>query len=151
MSSAGKVRQDSASMGLAAMEVPPGTAPMEALLVDELPKGAGWQFEPKWGGFRCLAFRAGDEIGLRAKWGKALARFFPEVVGYLRALPVQRFVLDGELVIPQGKSLSFDHLQMRLHPAESRIRKLANETPAILILFDCLLAPGHGSLMDAPL
>jgi ATP-dependent DNA ligase len=131
--------------------VSPTTAPMEALLVDELPKEDGWQFEPKWDGFRCLAFRGGDEVELKAKSGKPLSRFFPEMVAALRALPVSEFVIDGELAIPQGSELSFDALQMRLHPAESRIRKLSIETPAIFILFDCLMTPRDGTLRDAPL
>src|SRR5437868_14069358 len=125
--------------------------PMEARLVDDLPEEAGWQFEPKWDGFRCLAFRAGDEVDLRAKSGKPLARYFPEVVAMLQALRPQRFVIDGELAIPAGETLSFDALQMRLHPAESRIRKLSRETPAIFILFDCLLTPRNRSLLEAPL
>jgi ATP-dependent DNA ligase len=137
--------------GLAALPVPVGTAPMEAKLVDDLPGEPGWQFEPKWDGFRCLAFRAGDEVDLRAKSGKPLARYFPEIVAMLRELAPDRFVIDGELAIPNGDTLSFDALQMRLHPAESRIRKLAKETPALLILFDCLMTPGEEVLLDQPL
>jgi ATP-dependent DNA ligase len=117
---------------------------MEALLVPELPKESGWQFEPKWDGFRCLAFRAGSEVEIKSKSGKSLSRFFPEVLANLGAVGTQHFVLDGELVIPVEGSLSFDALQMRLHPAESRIRKLAKETPAVFVAFDCLLRkPGH--------
>jgi ATP-dependent DNA ligase len=133
------------------MVVPVDTPPMEARLVDELPDEPGWQFEPKWDGFRCLAFRAGDEVDLRAKSGKPLARYFPEVVARLRELPEDTFVLDGELAIPVGASLSFDALQMRLHPAETRIRKLSVETPAIFILFDMLMSPAGKSLIEAPL
>jgi ATP-dependent DNA ligase len=114
--------------------------PMEARLVESLPQELGWQFEPKWDGFRCLAFRTGREVELHAKSGKPLGRYFPEIVEVVGSLPGERFVLDGELAIPVGDSLSFDALQMRLHPAESRIRKLAGETPAILILFDILVA-----------
>src|SRR5688500_3474664 len=110
---------------LADLPVPVGTPPMEARLVDELPDEPGWQFEPKWDGFRCLAFRAGPEVDLRAKSGKPLARYFPEVVALLRELPQDSFVLDGELAIPVGANLAFDALQMRLHPAETRIRKLS--------------------------
>ena len=113
-------------------------SPMEARLVDELPEEAGWQFEPKWDGFRCLAFRAGEEVELRAKSGKPLGRYFPEMTAALRQLKPSRFVLDGELAIPVGETFSFDALQMRLHPAESRIRKLAAETPTVLFLFDLL-------------
>ena len=97
---------------------------MEALLAAELPEGEGWQFEPKWDGFRCLARRDGDEVTLTSKSGKPLARYFPEVVEMLRALKAKRFLLDGELIIPVGDALSFDALQLRLHPAESRVRKL---------------------------
>ena len=126
---------------------------MEARLVDALPSGAGWQFEPKWDGFRCLASRKGSRVELSAKSGKTLARYFPETVEHLAALPAGRdgFVFDGELAIPVGSTLDFEALQLRLHPAESRIRKLARETPAIFILFDMLIAPGGTSLIDAPL
>jgi ATP-dependent DNA ligase len=131
--------------------IPLTTAPMEAKLVDALPTGAGWEFEPKWDGFRCLAYRDGDAVELRAKSGKSLSRYFPEVVDALRALPTERFVVDGELAIPVGDSLSFDALQMRLHPAESRIRKLSQQTPAILVLFDCLLDEHGRSMLKEPL
>src|SRR5260221_4173801 len=124
---------------------------MEARLVESLPRDPGWQYEPKWDGFRCLAFRSGDGVELKAKSGKPLGRYFPEVVRMLAALAPTRFVLDGELVIPLGDALSFDALQMRLHPAESRVRKLAAETPASLILFDCLMAADGAPLLDAPL
>jgi ATP-dependent DNA ligase len=124
---------------------------MEARLVDDLPQEPGWQFEPKWDGFRCLAFRAGDEVELRAKSGKPLTRYFPEMAAVLQRLEPSRFVLDGELAIPAGETFSFDALQMRLHPAESRIRKLAAETPAVLILFDLLATPGGASLLQTPL
>jgi ATP-dependent DNA ligase len=126
------------------------TPPMEATLDDALPESGDWQFEPKWDGFRCLAFRSGDEVDLRAKSGKPLGRYFPEVVEALRALPVDSFVVDGELTIRADGGLSFGALQMRLHPAESRIRKLAVETPATFILFD-ILAVGGELLMDRPL
>ena len=130
------------------LPIPLNLAPMEARLVADLPTGPGWQFEPKWDGFRCLAFRARGEVELKAKSGKSLARFFPEVLGSLRAIPVQQFVLDGELVIPVDGNHSFDALQMRLHPAESRIRRLARETPAALIAFDCLLRKPRQSLLE---
>jgi len=125
--------------------------PMEARLVDELPEEPGWQFEPKWDGFRCLAFRAREDIELRAKSGKSLGRYFPEMLAVLRRLEPSRFVLDGELAIPVGETFSFDALQMRLHPAESRIKKLAAETPAVLILFDLLATPSGQSLLQTPL
>lgn len=114
---------------------------MEARLVEVLPDDPGWQFEPKWDGFRCIACRNGGEAELTAKSGKPLGRYFPEIVDLVRNLPVDRFVVDGELVIPVGDTLSFDALQMRLHPAESRITRLSRETPAILILFDMLVGP----------
>ena len=138
-------------VGLRALPVKLGTPPMEAKLVDDLPDGEGWQFEPKWDGFRCLAYRAGPEVELQSKSGKSLARYFPDVVDALRVLPLDRFVLDGELAILSGGALSFDALQNRLHPAESRVHKLAAEAPAMLILFDCLATAMHGSLLRVPL
>ena len=119
--------------------------------MDEIPSGEGWRFEPKWDGFRCVAFRSGEEVELRAKSGKPLGRYFPDVVEMLKALPPERFVVDGELTIAVNGQLSFDALQLRLHPAESRVRKLAAETPAGLVLFDCLLNAKGGSLLEAPL
>jgi len=113
---------------------------MEAKSAAGLPEG-DWQFEPKWDGFRCLAFKAGEAVELRAKSGKPLGRYFPEVVALLRDCPFDRFVVDGELVVEIDGRLSFDALQMRLHPAESRVRKLAAATPARFILFDMLLSP----------
>ncbi|MDB5539507.1 MAG: dependent ligase [Devosia sp.] len=125
--------------------------PMEARLVDELPAGPGWQFEPKWDGFRCLAVKRAGEVALFAKSGKPLARYFPDVAETVRQLPADEFVLDGELVIPVDGRLSFDALQMRLHPAESRVRRLVAEHPAILIVFDLPVAPGATALLMAPL
>jgi len=136
---------------LADLSVPPSFATMEAKLVDQIPREAGWRYEPKWDGFRCLAFRGGDEVELKAKSGKPLGRYFPEVVEMLRALPADRFVIDGELIIEVDGELSFDALQLRLHPAESRIKKLAAQTPAAYVLFDCLLGVDGQSLVDAPL
>jgi ATP-dependent DNA ligase len=123
---------------------------MEAKLVDEVPKEPGWRFEPKWDGFRCLAFRDGDEVELKSKSGKSLTRYFPDVVAALAALPPRRFVVDGELTISVEGELSFDALQLRLHPAESRVRRLAAEQPACFVLFDCLLDSGGRSLLSAP-
>ena len=141
----------SAPNALAKLGIPLSLSPMEALLVAELPKDAqGWQFEPKWDGFRCLAFRAGREVEIKAKSGKSLSRFFPEVLANMRAVPHATFVLDGELVIPIAGKLSFDALQMRLHPAQSRIDRLAGETPATLILFDCLLTRPRQPLLSRP-
>jgi len=140
-----------APASLASLAVPLGLKPMEARLVTELPEEPGWQFEPKWDGFRCLAYRAGSHVDLRAKSGKPLARYFPEVVAMLKGLKPTSFVVDGELAIPVGDTLSFDALQMRIHPAESRIKTLAIETPALLILFDMLLDAKGKSLIEQPL
>jgi ATP-dependent DNA ligase len=140
-----------APASLASLAVPLGLEPMEARLVTELPEEPGWQFEPKWDGFRCLAYRAGSHVDLRAKSGKPLARYFPEVVAMLKGLKPTSFVVDGELAIPVGDTLSFDALQMRIHPAESRIKTLAIETPALLILFDMLLDAKGKSLIEQPL
>ena len=123
---------------------------MEAKLVDELPEG-DWQYEPKWDGFRCLAFKAGGEVDLKAKSGKPLARYFPEMVETLKRVKARSFVLDGELAIVNGGEFSFDALLQRIHPAESRIKRLAAETPAIFILFDLLLDASGKSLIEAPL
>jgi ATP-dependent DNA ligase len=115
--------------------------PMEARQEPGLPAGEGWWFEPKWDGFRCLAFREAGETWLQAKSGKTLTRFFPDVLASLGALEAKRFVIDGELLIQSGERFSFEALQMRLHPAESRIARLARETPASFVLFDMLLSP----------
>lgn len=126
------------------------TRPMEAKLVEELPAGAGWQYEPKWDGFRCLAFKAGEDVDLRAKSGKPLARYFPDVVERVRAMPHKRFVLDGELVIVEDGAFSFEALQLRLHPAASRVAKLAKAQPAQMLLFD-ILHDGRRALIHKPL
>ena len=117
----------------------PPYPPMEALLVDEIPEGGDWQYEPKWDGFRCIAFKDGESVELQSKGGQPLARYFPEVVAAVRALAPRQFVLDGEIAIPVKKIFSFDDLLQRIHPAESRVRKLSEELPAILIVFDLLV------------
>lgn len=124
---------------------------MEARSVSRLPDEPGWWFEPKWDGFRCLAFRLADVVILQAKSGKPLTRYFPEVVAQLAALPATSFAIDGELLIAQGDAFSFEALQMRLHPAQSRILRLAHETPAIFALFDMLQAPDGTDLRQRPL
>jgi ATP-dependent DNA ligase len=124
---------------------------MEALLVDRVPEGEEWQYEPKWDGFRCLAFRDGKKVDLQSKSGQPLGRYFPEVTASLLALGAAKFVLDGEIVIPSGGGLSFDDLLLRIHPAESRIRRLAKETPAALIAFDLLVGEDGRLLVDRPL
>jgi ATP-dependent DNA ligase len=113
--------------------------PMEAKTVPELPAGAEWIYEPKWDGFRCIAFKDGEKISLKGKSGKPLNRYFPEVVEAIASIRRKRLALDGEIVIKIDGELSFDALQMRLHPAESRIKKLSRETPAMFTAFDTLL------------
>jgi ATP-dependent DNA ligase len=123
---------------------------MEAKPVDTLPVGPEWWYEPKWDGFRCLAYREGDTVTLMSKAGKPLTRYFPDVVESLLALSATRFVLDGELVVPANGALSFDQLLQRIHPAASRVNLLASQTPAWPIVFD-LLSHGKASLVDTPL
>src|SRR5678816_1318865 len=135
------------------LPVPLDLSAMEAMSVEEIPVGTGWQYEPKWDGFRCIAFRDDDAVELRSKAGQPLARYFPDVVAAILALPASRFVLDGEIVIPtpEGEGLSFDALLQRIHPAESRVRKLAAETPAWLVVFDLLVNANRRSLLELPL
>ncbi|CDX43943.1 ATP dependent DNA ligase [Mesorhizobium sp. ORS 3359] len=134
------------------LPLPSETPPMEARTAEALPEGNGsWQYEPKWDGFRCLAFKDGNAVDLRAKSGKQLGRYFPELMATMQSLDAEDFVVDGEIVIEIDGRASFDALQMRLHPAESRIRKLSIETPARLILFDMLVAPGGKTMLERPL
>lgn len=129
----------------------PPYPPMEALSVEAIPEGREWIYEPKWDGFRCLAFKDDTSVQLQSKAGQPLARYFPELVQAVQELKPRRFVLDSEIAIPVGNKLSFEDLQLRLHPAESRVRKLAAATPAIMIVFD-LLVDEHGeSLAELPL
>src|SRR5882672_11273576 len=113
--------------------------PMDALLVSAIPAGDNWQYEPKWDGFRCLAFRDGKTVELQSKSGQTLARYFPEIVAALLRLKATKFVLDGELVIPVKGGLSFDDLLQRIHPAASRVAKLSQQTPAHFVVFDLLV------------
>jgi len=113
-------------------------APMEAKHAATLPDGADWLYEPKWDGFRAIVYRDGDAIEILSKSGKTLARYFPEIVAQLGATPTTHYILDGEIILPIGGVLAFDALQQRLHPAPSRIARLSVETPAQLMLFDCL-------------
>jgi ATP-dependent DNA ligase len=124
---------------------------MEAEPATELPKGPQWQYEPKWDGFRCLAFRDGARIQLQSKSQKPLSRYFPELVECLSALKTKSFVLDGEIVIPVEGYLSFDKLLMRIHPAASQIQKLSRETPCVFIIFDLLVDDKGKSLVSLPL
>ncbi len=131
--------------------IEPPYAPMEAATRERIPEGETWQYEPKWDGFRCLAFRDGETVDLQSKSEQKLARYFPEMVEALLAVEARQFVIDGEIVIRRDGGLSFDDLLQRIHPAESRIRKLAKETPATFVVFD-LLVDGDGSLVaDQPL
>lgn len=123
---------------------------MEAKRAANLPHGKGWLYEPKWDGFRVLVFRAGDRVVLQSKSGQPLERYFPEVVERIAGLLTIDFVLDGEIVIARGDEFSFDDLLLRIHPTASRVRKLAAETPASLIVFD-LLAEGDRDLSGLPL
>src|SRR3954470_11149680 len=129
----------------------PPIAPMEARSVDEIPVGDEWQYEPKWDGFRCIAFRDGDKVFLQSKAGQPLARYFPDVVAALQKIAAKHFVLDGELAIPVEGALSFDELQLRLHPAASRVQKLAAAHPALFIVFDLLADDNGKSLVGLPL
>src|SRR6478609_3910473 len=130
-----------AQRGRAATSLPihPPFAPMEATLVDKVPVGAEWQYEPKWDGFRGLLFRDGDYIELQSKAERSLSRYFPEIIAAALELKAERFVLDGELVVLIGQNASFDDLLQRIHPAASRIALLARTTPAIFIAFDLLV------------
>ena len=125
---------------------------MEARLSADLPTADGpWLYEPKWDGFRCVAHKSGRKVDLRAKSGKPLQRYFPEVVEMLRGVGSPSFIIDGELVIEIDGRLAFDALQMRLHPAASRINKLSSATPARFVAFDLLKAPNGQNLMGEPL
>jgi ATP-dependent DNA ligase len=124
---------------------------MEALSVDEIPTGEEWQYEPKWDGFRCLVFRDRDKVELQSKSGQSLTRYFPELVKAVRTVKATTFVLDGEIVVPIGGTFSFDALLQRIHPAQSRVQKLAAETPALLIAFDLLAGADNRPLIERPL
>ena len=124
---------------------------MEALPATILPTGEEWQYEPKWDGFRCLAFRDGDSVELQSKSSKPLTRYFPELAAALLALKPKKFVLDGEIVIPVDGHLSFDELLMRIHPAASRVLKLSQEHPCVFIVFDLLVDEKGKSLVELPL
>jgi ATP-dependent DNA ligase len=133
------------------LPLPKTYAPMEAQPAEELPHGPNWHYEPKWDGFRCLAFRDGHRVDLESKSGKPLTRYFPELVNSLLKNRAKKFVLDGEIVIPIDGNLSFDHLLMRIHPAASRIAKLSNETPSVFIVFDLLVDAAGKQLTNFPL
>jgi ATP-dependent DNA ligase len=133
------------------MPLKPPLAPMEARSIDTIPAGPEWQYEPKWDGFRCIVFRDGGKVELQSKSGKPLTRYFPDVVESVRAVTADRFVLDGEIAVPHDGAFSFDDLLQRIHPAKSRIEKLARETPALLIVFDLLQGEDGKPSLDLPL
>lgn len=124
---------------------------MEARSVKEIPSGANLLYEPKWDGFRCLVFRKGDQVLMQSKAGQPLGRYFPELVKAFREIDPQQFVVDGEIVIFRDGEPSFDDLLMRIHPAQSRINRLSEETPATFVAFDLLVDPRGRSLVEQPL
>src|SRR3984957_7104800 len=124
---------------------------MEAKSVDSAPVGDEWQYEPKWDGFRCLAFREDSKIDLQSKSTQTLSRYFPELVTALGCLKSKMFVLDGEICVPAQSGFSFDALLQRIHPAASRVQRLASETPAIYVVFDLLAEEDGRSLLAQPL
>ena len=134
-----------------ALPLEPGYPPMEAESVETVPEGPDWQYEPKWDGFRCLAFRDGASVDLRSKSGQPLARYFPDLVEALTGLAAQQFVLDGEIVAFVDGAPSFEELQLRLHPAASRVRKLAAAHPAQYMVFDLLVDEEGNDLTGRPL
>jgi ATP-dependent DNA ligase len=133
------------------MELPvlPPVSPMLAKAATKLPTGEGFFYEPKWDGFRCIVFRDGDEVELGSRNERPLTRYFPEVVAAVKEALPEKCVVDGEIVVPQGDRLHFEALLQRIHPAESRVNLLAEQTPAHFVAFD-LLAVGEESLMEQP-
>lgn len=125
--------------------------PMEASIAESIPKGDEWQYEPKWDGFRCLAFRDLDEVELQSKAGKPLTRYFPELAAALAGLKAERFVLDGEIIIPVEGEPSFDELLQRIHPAASRVKMLSEQYPCLYIVFDLLVNDRGDALVEQPL
>jgi len=121
------------------LPLPVDYAPMEADTAREIPTGPEWEYEPKWDGFRCLAFRDGATVHIMSKSGQPLVRYFPEIKAALLSVPAKKFVLDGELIVAHERTLNFDALLQRIHPAESRIKKLSEQTPATLMVFDVLV------------
>ncbi|MCZ2805089.1 ATP-dependent DNA ligase [Modestobacter sp. VKM Ac-2983] len=131
------------------LPVSPPVKPMLAKPVAKLPIGDGWFYEPKWDGFRCIVFRDGDEVELGSRNERPLTRYFPDVVEAVKAQLPERCVVDGEIVVPRGDRLDFESLLQRIHPAASRVTRLATETPASFVAFD-LLALGQESLLATP-
>src|ERR1051325_7123053 len=133
------------------MELPvnPPILPMLAKRVSELPTSGEWIFEPKWDGFRALIFRDGDEILIQSRDEKPLNRYFPELAAPIRAQLPARCVLDSEIVVARDGALDFEALQMRIHPAASRVKMLAGQTPASIVAFD-LLSEANEDLRRTP-
>jgi len=125
--------------------------PMEAVPVGRLPEGEEWRYEPKWDGFRCLAYKRGKTVTLRSKSGKPLERYFPDIVSVLEKLAANNFIIDGELLVKGERGYSFSDLQLRLHPAASRVNMLAQKQPATFVLFDILETEQGRNLMSLPL
>jgi ATP-dependent DNA ligase len=134
-----------------ALALKPPFPPLEARSVAEIPIGPEWQYEPKWDGFRCLVFRDGGKVELQSKSGQPLTRYFPDLVDAVLAVKAEKFVLDGEILVPSDGAFCFDALLQRIHPASSRVQKLARETPALLIVFDLLLGEDGKPLIRRPL
>jgi len=133
-----------------AFPIEPPVAPMLAKPTPAIPDGDGWRYEPKWDGFRAIAFRDGDELYLQSRDLKPLNRYFPELEAPLRAISERRYVIDGEVVIAGSAGLDFEALLLRIHPAASRVAMLAEQSPASFVAFDCL-ADGDDDLRERPL
>jgi ATP-dependent DNA ligase len=133
-----------------ALALQPPIEPMETRSVARIPEGEGWTYEPKWDGFRCIAFREDDDVELQSKSGESLTRYFPEIVAALLQAKAKEFVIDGELLVADETGSDFDALLQRIHPAASRVRRLAQETPASYVLFD-LLFEAKSELYNEPL
>jgi ATP-dependent DNA ligase len=127
------------------------TKPMEAKPVGDLPKGENWLYEPKWDGFRCLVYRDGKSVSLRSKRQLPFNRYFPELVAGILSIPAKKFVIDGEIVVETGGKVSFESLQLRLHPAERRVREISAKLPATLVAFDMLVDTKGRSLVKESL
>jgi ATP-dependent DNA ligase len=136
-------------MPAVALPLKPPIKPQLARPAKELPQGEGWRFEPKWDGFRTIVFRDGDDVHLQSRNGKPMNRYFPEVIPDILALPQDKIVLDGELIVVVDGIQEFDLLGQRIHPAKTRVEMLAKETPAAFVAFD-LLAEGDEVLCDLP-
>jgi ATP-dependent DNA ligase len=145
------IRDSATARSLSANMLEPPIEPMEAEQVDDIPVGANWQYEPKWDGFRCLIFRRDNDVFLQSKAGQPLGRYFPEIVSAVKSLNPKWWVLDGELAVPLRSTFSFDQLLQRIHPAASRVARLAKETPAIYIAFDLLMTGKETILLDSRL